>query len=241
MSSLIVGRDGDITRLALNRPDKANALDAALIEELLEAVEACCRDGTRLLVFEGEGRNFSNGFDLSDLATASDGDLVHRLIRIEQLLQAVYHAPITTLALAHGRNFGAGADLMLACGTRICAPDASFRMPGLRFGLQLGTRRLAHRIGNDAARAVLAESRIVDAGEALAIRFAQEIAPRETWAEIIADKARKAAMLAPDAAARLLAATVVDTRAMDMADLAASVAMPGLKARIETYQRSLRA
>jgi enoyl-CoA hydratase/carnithine racemase len=236
LSPLAIARDGGVTRLRLARPDKANALDAALVDALLEAVQRAQADGTRLLAIEGEGRNFSGGFDFTGYENASHGELLLRFVRIEQLLQAVYHAPFATLALAHGRNFGAGADLFLACAIRLVAPDATFRLPGLRFGVQLGTRRLAARIGADEARALLAESRTVDADEALALGFTQRIAACDDWASIVSMEAGRAALLAPGAAARLRAATVADTRAQDMVDLVASVAEPGLAERIKAYR-----
>ena len=142
-TELQIERMGVVTTLTLNRPDKANALSAALVEALAGAVDAAHHDGTRLLVIKGDGRNFCAGFDFGGFEDASEGDLLLRFVRIETMLQAVYHAPFATLALAQGKNFGAGVDLALACGTRIAAPGAEFRMPGLKFGLQLGTRRLA--------------------------------------------------------------------------------------------------
>ena len=150
---LIIEKTAAVSTLTLNRPDKANALDAVLVDALAAAVAAAHQDGTRLLVLKGNGRHFCAGFDFGGYETASEGELLQRFARIELLLQAVYHAPFATLALAQGRNFGAGVDLVLACGSRVAAPDAQFRMPGLKFGLQLGTRRLAARIGADAARA----------------------------------------------------------------------------------------
>jgi enoyl-CoA hydratase/carnithine racemase len=236
VSPLAIARDAAVTRLRLVRPDKANALDAPLVDALLEAVRRAESDGTRLLVIEGEGKNFSAGFDFTGYESASPGDLLLRFVRIEQLLQAVYHAPFATLALAHGRNFGAGADLFLACGIRVAAPDATFRMPGLRFGVQLGTRRLAARIGADAARGFLAESRTLDADEAVETGFAHRVAAVDDWASIVTMEAGRAAQLAPAAAARLHAATLTDTRAADMADLVASVAEPGLADRIKAYR-----
>jgi enoyl-CoA hydratase/carnithine racemase len=236
VSPLAVARDQAVTRLRLARPDKANALDAPLVDALLEAVRRAESDGTRLLVIEGEAKNFSAGFDFTGYESASPGDLLLRFVRIEQLLQAVYHAPFATLALAHGRNFGAGADLFLACGIRVAASDATFRMPGLRFGVQLGTRRLAARIGADAARVFLAESRTLDADEVVELGFAHRVAARDDWASIVTMEAGRAALLAPAAAARLHAATVADTRAEDMADLVASVAEPGLAHRIKAYR-----
>jgi enoyl-CoA hydratase len=238
LSPLASSRSGGVTRLVLSRADKANALDAALVDALLAAVDAAHRDGTRLLVIEGDGRNFSAGFDFGGYETAGHGELLLRFVRIEQLLQAVHHAPFATLALAHGRNFGAGADLFLACGIRVATQDATFRMPGLRFGIQLGTRRLAQRIGADNARAMLADSRTIGGQDAVALGFVHRIAPRDDWDSLVDMEGATAATLTPGAAARLHGATVADTRAADMADLVASVAEPGLAERIKAFRES---
>jgi len=234
---LLVERNGGIATLTLNRPDKANALGAALVEALAAAVAAAHDDGTRLLVLKGKGRNFCAGFDFGGFEDASEGDLLQRFARIETMLQAVYHAPFATLALAQGKNFGAGVDLVLACGTRIAAADAEFRMPGLKFGLQLGTRRLAARIGGDAARALLAAGKNFGAEEGVRIGFLREIAAPEAWPGLIERAAAEARQLSPAAAARLHAATVTDSRAADLADLVRSALEPGLKERIREYRK----
>lgn len=234
---LLIEKTAAVTTLTLNRPERANALDAGLVDALGAAVAAAHQDGTRLLVVQGNGRNFCAGFDFGGFEEASEGDLLLRFARIETLLQAVYHAPFATLALAQGKNFGAGVDLVLACGARIAAPEAQFRMPGLRFGLQLGTRRLAARIGSDAARALLAPSKTFSAEEGLRIGVLHEIAAPEAWPALIARAAAEAQQLSPAAAARLHAATVVDSRAQDLADLVRSATEPGLKERIREYRK----
>ena len=236
-SELLIEKNGVVTSLTLNRPDKANALSAALVDALAAAVDTAHHDGTRLLVLTGKGRNFCTGFDFGGFETASEGDLLLRFVRIETMLQAVYHAPFATLALTQGKNFGAGVDLALACGIRVAAPDAEFRMPGLKFGLQLGTRRLAARIGGDAARALLATSRNFGAEEGLRIGFLQQIAAAETWPGLIERAAAEAQQLSPATAARLHAATVIDSRAADLADLVRSASEPGLKERIREYRK----
>ena len=129
---LLVERTDQITPLTLNRTEKANALDAAIVEALLAAVDQACTDGTRLRVLSGAGNHCCAGFDFSDLETQSAGDLLGRFVRIEQVLQARWHAPLATVALVHGSSFGAGADLVCACERRIAAPASRFQMPGRR-------------------------------------------------------------------------------------------------------------
>jgi enoyl-CoA hydratase len=235
---LIRKHEGHVTRLTLNRPQKANALSASLVEALLNAVDYACTDGTRLLVLDGAGRHFCAGFDFTDYETQSEGDLALRFVRIETLLQQLHHAPFETLTYAHGNAFGAGADLVAACGVRVAAPDTWFRMPGLRFGIVLGTRRLAHRIGADRAREILAASRRFDAAEALRIGFLTNVAAPAEWPQFAARLRADREFLTPTAATALHRQTVIDSRAEDMAALAASVSVPGLKERIRIFRES---
>jgi enoyl-CoA hydratase/carnithine racemase len=236
MDELTRTHDGSLTRLTLNRPAKANALSAPLVEALIDAVDYAYTDGTRLLVLEGAGKHFCAGFDFGDYHQQSEGDLALRFIRIETLLQALHHAPFETLALAHGRIFGAGADLVAACGQRVAVPGTTFRMPGLRFGVVLGTRRLAHRIGADHARAILGESRTFGTDEALGINFITAIAEPPQWPDIVQRTLAHTATLSPAAARALYRQTKPDTRADDMAALARSVSVPGIKERIRLYR-----
>lgn len=238
MSGVIAERTGTTLTLTLDRAAKMNALSAGLVDALLHELEHAASDGTRLVVFRGNGRNFSAGFDFGDYESQSEGDLLLRFVRIEQLLQAVHHAPFDTLALAHGKNFGAGADLVAACAHRVATADASFRMPGLRFGLVLGSRRFARLVGPDRARAILQEARTFGADEALRMGFLTQVASEDQWQGVV-DLAIAASNALPAAtAARLYAAVREDTRDADLADLARSAAAPGIKDRIASYLSS---
>ncbi|MEN9783505.1 MAG: hypothetical protein RJA24_848 [Pseudomonadota bacterium] len=235
---LLRQHDSHVTRLTLNRAQKANALSASLVEALLDAVEYAATDGTRLLILEGAGAHFCAGFDFTDVQSQSEGDLVLRFIRIETLLQALYHAPFETMALAHGRVFGAGADIVASCSQRIATPDTSFRMPGLRFGVVLGTRRLTYRVGSDRARDILSTSRTFSSDEALASGFLTAIAPQTEWPGLVTTTKAAVETLSPATAAALRRRTVTDSRAEDMMELARSASTPGLKERIRKYRES---
>jgi enoyl-CoA hydratase len=238
---LAVARNGDVTRLVLSRPERANALDAGLVEALLEAIDTAYGDGTRLLVLAGAGRSFCGGFDLADLDRETDASLITRFHRIELLLQTLHHAPIATAVFAHGRVFGAGADLVCVCEHRVAEPGTAFRMPGLGFGVVLGTRRFALRVGPDAAREILAETRTFEADEAMRLGFVTTVAGRDAWPDIEAGIFRSATALEPEARAALNAATLPDTRIADMASLDESIRRPGLVERIRAYQAKVRA
>jgi enoyl-CoA hydratase/carnithine racemase len=232
---LDVQRDGGVTALVLNRPNKANALSADLVEALLEAVATAQQDGTQLLVLRGEGKAFCGGFDFEDLDRQSDGDLALRLIRIELLLQAIHHTSCATLALCHGGAYGAGADLVCACDQGVAAPGTKFRMPGLRFGIALGTRRFAARVGARSAFEILTASRVFDAEEAVELGLLDRIAEPSQWPDIVR-RTRERERLDSAAKARLKQYVRDDMRAGDLAALAESANVPGLKKRIETFR-----
>jgi enoyl-CoA hydratase/carnithine racemase len=221
-----------VTTLTLQRPERGNALGPELVEALISAAEAAIADSAvHTLVLRGAGRHFCTGLDLSDLATLSDGDLLLRLVRIETLLALLWHAPIRTVALAHGRTWGAGADLFAVCEQRLVHPDTTLRFPGAQFGIVLGTRRLAERIGVDAARALVLEGGELDAPQAMALGLATQLG--DTAAELAAPL--------PDAttARAIRSATRDDCRDADLAALVRSAARPGLQSRIIAYRARL--
>lgn len=221
----------------LNRPQKLNALNAGLVDSLLAAVQEAHAAQARLLVFRGAGKSFSAGFDLSDLERQSEADLVLRFVRIEMLLQTIARSPARTLALAHGKVFGAGVDLIAVCRERIASPDAIFRMPGLKFGLVLGTRRFGELVGIEAARQILEDVSPFDAARAQALNFVHEIASADGWDALI--ERAQARSQALDDWSRQALYHALDSRCADtdLAQLVRSAARPGLKDRLQTYVR----
>ena len=223
-------RADGVTALTLNRPETGNALGPALVEALIAEVGATCRSGeTHTLVLRGAGKHFCTGLDLSDLDGLSDGDLLLRLVRIETLLALLWHAPIRTMAVAHGRTWGAGADLFAACEQRVAVAGASFRFPGAQFGIVLGTRRLSERVGTDVARALVVDGGTLDAAQALACGLASLPAEPPMLASPVVEASLAAAV-------RL--ATRADLRDADMAALVRSAAVPGLQARVSAYRQA---
>ena len=236
---LVEHKDG-ISWLRLNKPDRLNALSAAMIEGLIGGLDEAFANRSSLVIFTGEGKTFSAGFDLSELDTQSDADLLCRFIRIEQLLQNIYLSPITTVALISGCAFGAAADMIAVCHHRIASPDSSFRMPGLQFGVVLGTRRLAALIGSDAALDLLETSRIFGANDALDNGFITNIKTKDDWPDLVLELIRKASSLDPAAKKALHLASrsdvnIASSMNADLAGLVKSCAEPGLRNRIRNF------
>lgn len=219
----------------LQRPGKLNALDEELVEALLAAVQEAHESRARLLVFRGAGKSFSAGFDLSAIESESEGDLVLRFVRIEMLLQAIARSPALTMGLAHGMVFGAGADLFAACRLRVAAPDTVFRMPGLKFGLVLGTRRFGDLVGREVARDILENVRSFTAAQAEQMAFANRLAAQDDWPAVVED-ARSTLDTLDDPTRAMLYEVLTSVHAdQDLATLARSAARPGLKSRLRKY------
>ena len=220
--------------VTLSRPEKANALSAELVESLHLQLEEAHAAGAAVIAFRGEGRNLSAGFDFGGYEDQPEEALVQRFVRIETLLQAIARSPALTVGFAHGRNFGAGVDLFAACKWRVAAPDATFRMPGLAFGLVLGTRRFAALVGRERARSLLESLATFDAERALDMEFATAIAAPDTWDVVLDAAVATVERLGPgrEALYRVLAPA---TDAEDMRDLVRSASAPGLKDRIAKY------
>ncbi len=236
MSAMIdVSSQDGVCRILLQRAQKMNALSAELVEALIDAVDQAHAQRCDVIVFQGAGKNFSAGFDFSGFADQSDGDLLLRFVRLEQLLQKVANSPALTVALAHGKNFGAGVDLFGACRLRVATPDASFRMPGLKFGLVLGTRRFAAVVGTQTAHDILNHTRTFSAESALQMGFATRLAEAAEWDAVCVQALGSARELSADTRLQLHAALNADADNADLAALVRSAAAPGLKHRIQAY------
>ena len=252
---LLTTRDG-IAWLELNRPARGNALSAPLVEALLECMVACVADaGIHTVVFVGAGRHFCTGFDLEDLDHASDGDLLQRFVRIEVLLDAIWRAPLRTVAIAQGRAIGAGADLWVACDHRVLAPDATLRFPGAGFGLVLGTRRLAARVGTERALDWITRSATLDAAQAIGAGLCSALSgplpdggaahttgpdPLADWRaacvpnHLTVDRLTYASLKAAARATEGFGASPQSDA--DLAALVRSASRPGLKRRLTAYR-----
>ncbi len=232
----ITSADG-VVRVMLSRPERGNALDEASVEALICVLEEASLALARVLVIEGAGRHFCTGFDLPEQG-ADDAHLLHRLVRIETLLQLVYRAPFVTVAVAHGRTFGAGADLFAACDRRITLSDASFAFPGAGFGILLGTRRLCERIGPDATRWLVRTGQTIGAEEAVRLNLANLSCEPDMVETLIADATHIAIDAWTLSGLNRATAQADDDRAL--AELVRSAGRPGLADRLAVYREKVK-
>ncbi len=233
-------RDADIASIELRHAEKMNVFGDALVEGLHQALDKSESESVKHIVFQADGRGFSGGLDLGNVQTESDGDILMRLVRIEQLLQRVRHSPATTHALVHGACYGAAADLVLACRFRVATPDARFSMPGLRFGIVLGTRRLRDTIGEAAANKLLDRSSAFKSPEAYENGFLTDVAEKEEWQNVLKINVSSRAVFNTEALLRRDSRLIPDTRDKDMVALVESVVSSSIRERIVSYLAELK-
>ncbi|WP_165385268.1 enoyl-CoA hydratase/isomerase family protein [Pandoraea sp. XY-2] len=136
--------------LQLNRPERANAYNTALLESLLAALqEIKSQPALRALLICGAGeRSFCSGADREELKGRCFKDGIELLSRV--VFDQLAELPIPTVACINGAAIGGGLELALACDLRVCSPGAIFALPELSLGLTPaagGIRRLPTLIG----------------------------------------------------------------------------------------------
>ena len=104
---LRIDRQGPRHVLTLARPEKMNALSADLVEALIAALDEAEAQRAKVIVLQGEGKNFSAGFDFGDWQSQSEGDLLLRFVRIETLLQRLAASPCLTSSSRASRGSSA--------------------------------------------------------------------------------------------------------------------------------------
>lgn len=234
-NSTAVSWQQSVCTLTLSQAATGNALSAVLVAEVDAHLDRCAVEPPGLLVLRGEGRHFCTGFDLSDLERESDDSLLARFCRIELMLQKLHRATYPTLAIAHGRTVGAGADLFAACRHRLATTGTQFAFPGAAgFGLVLGTRRLMHRVGVDCSREWLTTASTISADRALASGLATGLLTQPLSNEDLV-RATNSAPHGNHQLSMVLEAQEQVHDHLDLAHLVRSAAVPGLRARIAAY------
>lgn len=224
-----------LATFTLRRASRGNALTSDLVEDLLGAFSQASSDPTvRMIALRGEGKHFCTGFDLDGLELQSDGDLLQRFVRIETLLNLLWHAPKRTVAIATGRTWGAGADIIATCDDRLADCATRFRFPGANFGIVLGMRRLAARVGDDLARLWVTESTEISAEQALAAGLLTDIVEPDAQDAWIVSR-MNGLQIDHDVVASVHRASRFDRSDTDLAELVRSAAEPGLRQRIQSY------
>jgi enoyl-CoA hydratase/carnithine racemase len=187
--------------VTLTRGDKHNALDVAMLEQIIAATDRLAAEpGVRAVVLHGAGPSFCSGLDVVSIMAAGNGldGLVQRVRgEVPNWFQRAAHAwlelPMPVIAALHGTCFGGGLQIALGADIRLAAPDARLSVMEVKWGLVPDmsiTRTLPRLVGIDVAKELTFTGRVFDGAEAARLGVVTRVvddplrAARELAAEI---------------------------------------------------------
>lgn len=195
--------------ITLNNPQHRNALSAAMIDRLMDAIQRAEADpAVRALIFTGADPAFSSGMDLAELRGVLDqlrvdaaGAVWDGALRGEELIERVYRLPKPTIAAVNGVAAGNGAGFLSACDLAVAAEGARIGYPEMKIGIQASMviLHLMRLVGERVGRYLLLTGELISAETAKAIGLVNEVVPPDRlletalgWADAIATNAPKA-------------------------------------------------
>ncbi|MBV9869640.1 MAG: enoyl-CoA hydratase/isomerase family protein [Frankiaceae bacterium] len=193
MAEVEVARDGPVATIALNRPDKKNALSIALRDLFSDALDDLRDDeSTRCVIVTGRGDTFSAGFDLREFTVDEPGFQERLWVSSDRFHRGMLHFPVPVIAAVNGAALAGGLDLAVMCDLRIASETARFAHPERTFG-DVVYAPLHDLVGGAVARELVLTGRVVSAGEARSIGLVNQVVPPD---ELIAAAEAMAADIA---------------------------------------------
>jgi enoyl-CoA hydratase/carnithine racemase len=179
MAALRVEHDGSLLRVTLARPEKRNAIDAALIAELTEAFADV--GDARTVLLSGEGASFSAGADIEWMrasAELTEDENRADALRLRRLLQSVDACPAPVIARVQGNAFGGALGLVATADIALASEDAVFAFSEVRLGIvpAVISPFVLARIGPGAARRYFLTGERFGAEEARRIGLVHDVA-----------------------------------------------------------------
>lgn len=202
---VLLGWDGPVATLTLNRPDKLNALNPDLLRALLAAQEEIRRrESVRAVLLHGAGRVFCAGADLAYIESIYQDPVASRenLRLLRDAILGLERLPVPVIVAVHGVALAGGLELMLGCDLVVAAESARIGDQHMNFGFIPGggsTQRLPRWIGPARARDLLYTGRWLSAREAWELGLVSRVVPDADLLDAAAALAREVASRSPEA------------------------------------------
>lgn len=185
-----------IAWITLNRPDKLNAINQLMLQELSQTVDQLKKDqNVKAVVITGEGKKaFSVGADLTELQEIEPENAAEFSVKGQQVFSKIEAVDKPVLAAINGYALGGGLELALACDFRVATENAEFGCPEVNLGFLPawgGTQRLPVVVGVDDTKRLIMQGDKIKADEALNIGLVDRVVPSnelEVMAETIAQR-----------------------------------------------------
>lgn len=181
--TLRIAQHDRIAVLYFNRPDKLNAINRRVYEELGDYLHSVTRGEAiaDVLILTGEGRAFVAGADIDQYLTMSLAEFSAFQHLGRSVMQQMEQLQRPIIAAVNGFALGGGFEIALACDVVIAAENAKFGLPEAKLGLLPGgggTQRLSRLVGPHIAKRLIFSGEMIDARRAYELRIASEIAPK---------------------------------------------------------------
>lgn len=201
-STLLVSEQDGVAKIVVNRPDKLNALNRTVLDELARAVRELSRSGgPRVAILTGAGdRAFVAGADIAEMSTMTTAQAKEFADAGHAVCALIEQAPCPFIAAVQGFALGGGCELALACDFVYASEKARFGQPEVNLGIMPGfggTQRLARRIGPGRARELVYTGDHILADQALAMGLVNAVVPPAELEERVLTVAKKIASKAP--------------------------------------------
>ncbi|MDP0495330.1 MAG: enoyl-CoA hydratase/isomerase family protein [Verrucomicrobiota bacterium JB024] len=198
---LLLSVEDRVATLTFNRPDKLNAMNARMMDALLEALEHTQTDEeVRVVVITGAGKAFMAGADITEYAQQDRADFNRFQSRGRSVYAAIEGHRCPVIAAVNGYAFGGGLEIALACDLILAADGARAGLPEIQLNLIPGgggTQRLPKKIGLNRALEMLLTGQPVEAQTLAAWGLVNHVFAQETFAAEVRDFAKKIAQREP--------------------------------------------
>ncbi|HZI21618.1 MAG TPA: enoyl-CoA hydratase/isomerase family protein [Gemmatimonadales bacterium] len=199
--------EGGVLTATLNRPDKKNAIDEMMIDQLLAVLERADLDAAvRVLALRGAGSDFCAGMDLNELLASADNTVEENrgaALRFGEIFQQLRRIPKPTVAVVRGRALAGGCGLATACDIVLAGESAKFGYPEVQRGFvpAIVMTLLKRTAGEKVAFDLAATGRILEATEAAGLGLVSRVYEESDFDDQVGEVLRALAAASPSALA----------------------------------------
>jgi enoyl-CoA hydratase len=212
-TTLLAHVEGNVLTITINRPEKLNALNTTVIDELSDAIDTIYNsEEIKAAIITGSGpKSFVAGADISEfLRLDAEGGRALAQKGQDRVFSKIENCPKPIIAAVNGFALGGGCELAMACHFRLASENAKFGQPEVNLGLipgYGGTQRLTQLIGKGKAMELMMTGAIINASTALSLGLVNEVYPPEELLNKTNDLLKIILSKAPLAIAKLIELT----------------------------------
>ena len=183
--TVLYSRDGNVGIITLNRPERLNAINGALLRDFIEQLKRAREDKEVIsVILTGAGRAFCAGEDLKESSAGKSFETwIEETDGLQEIQRMIMSLGKPLIAAVQGYALGGGCEFAMSCDIRIATEDAEFGFPETEVGLTVttaGTKLLTQIVGLGKAKELVFTGEFVEAQEALRIGLANKVVPAET-------------------------------------------------------------